>query len=78
MNIESYEFLKGFEARMNIIGSISSFIIKLVNSQRFKEKLNQYELINLSVAVLSYLLEMSLTKEGLTIIQIKDYIYYGF
>lgn len=74
MNIESYEFLKGFEARMNIIGSISSFIIKLVNSQRFKEKLNQYELINLSVAVLSYLLEMSLTKEGLTIIQIKDYI----
>ena len=46
MNIESYEFLKGFEARMNIIGSISSFIIKLVNSQRFKEKLNQYELIN--------------------------------
>lgn len=74
MDLDKYEFLKGFKSRMNIIGSISSFIIKLVNSQRFKDILDQYELINLSVAVLCYLLEKTFTKEGITILHIKDYI----
>lgn len=74
MNSNNYDFLQGFEGRMNLIGSITSFVIKLVNSQKFKELLNQQELINLSVAVLCYLLEKTLTKEGVTIIQVRDFI----
>lgn len=78
MDSNNYEFLKGFEGRMNLIGSISSFIIKLVNSQRFKELINQQELINLSVAVLCYLLEKTLTKEGVTLIEVRDFINWSF
>lgn len=76
MNQNSYDFLKGFDSRMKVIGSISSFVIKLINSQRFKDRLEQSEMLNLSVAVLCYLLEKTLTKEGVTILEIRDFIYW--
>ena len=71
MNESEYEFLEGFDKRMNTIGSISSFIIKLINTQKFKDILSQSELINLAVAVLCFLLEKTLTREGATILQVK-------
>ena len=76
MSKSEYEFLEGFDKRMNTIGSISSFIIKLINTQKFKDILSQSELINLAVAVLCFLLEKTLTREGATILQVKDFINY--
>ena len=78
METNKFEFLEGFANRMNTIGAISSFVTKLIDTQRFspkvKENFTQDELINVSVAILCYLLEKTITREGATILQIRDFI----
>lgn len=78
MEKSNFEFLEGFDSRMNTIGAISSFVTKLVDTQRFspkvKENFSQGELINISVAILCFLLERTITREGATILQIRDFI----
>lgn len=78
MEENKFEFLKDFDKRMNTIGAISSFVTKLVDTQRVSNKIKENfsldELINISVAVLCYLLEKTITREGATIIQIRDFI----
>ncbi len=78
MEENKFEFLKDFDKRMNTIGAISSFVTKLVDTQRVSNKIKENftldELINISVAVLCYLLEKTITREGATILQIRDFI----
>lgn len=78
MEKDKFEYLAGFDSRMNTIGAISSFVTKLVDTQRvsskIKENFTQDELINISVAILCFLLERTITREGATIIQLRDFI----
>ena len=78
MEESEWGFLEGFDSRMNTIGAISSFVTKLVDTTRYsprvKENFNQDELINISVAVLCYLLDKTITREGATILQIRDFV----
>ncbi len=78
MEENKFEFLQDFDKRMNTIGAISSFVTKLVDTHRVSNKIKENfsldELINISVAVLCYLLEKTITREGSTILQIRDFI----
>lgn len=76
MENNPYEFLEHFDKRMNTVGAICSFVVKIINTQRFKDILNQNEMINLSVSVLCFLLEKTLDREGATLLDLKDFIRY--
>lgn len=78
MEERAWGFLEGFDSRMNTIGAISSFVTKLIDTTRYstrvKENFNQDELINISVAILCYLLDKTITREGATILQIRGFV----
>lgn len=78
METNKFEFLEGFDNRMNTIGAISSFATKLIDTQRYspkvKENFTQDQLLNIAIATLCYLLEKTITREGVTILQIRDFI----
>lgn len=78
METNKFEFLEGFDSRMNTIGAISSFVTKLIDTQRYspkvKENFTQDQLLNIAIATLCYLLEKTITREGATILQIRDFI----
>lgn len=78
MEERNWEFLEGFDSRMNIIGAISSFVTKIVDSSRYspkiKENFGQDEIMNIAVATLCYLLDKTIIREGTSIIQIRDFL----